>query len=512
VTNIPELQLLRRRGVELLTIAGWVCTAALLVIGIVTGSPSLASATLLSILVNIAPTIMVLRQRHDHVARLLVGTLAAVHPALGVLLLAGNPWQMDGHMYFFVALAALTVLCDWKPIALASILIAVHHLLLGYVAPHMVFTGGGGGDVVRVLIHAVAVLLQFAVLSYVTVRLRQSFVRQAEARRESEALAAEADARRDDAEAAVVGLRAAEARTAAERTRRVTLEQEVAERRRAELLALARGFHESVSAVVGAVGTASRDLEGMAATLNALARQANDETGSTVAAATEASDQARLLAARIRDLTGATGAIAARVDEQARLSSDAQNITAASHAIVGTLAGRTRSISGFAESIGDIASRTNLLALNATIEAARAGDVGRGFAVVAQEVKELAGQATDATGAIHTLAGSVHGGAEEAHDALERIERVVGALSEAAQAINLAVERQRDSAGFIEATAEEMAAGSTRIADQIIGVAAAAESTEQLSERVSAASAGLSLTARDLQSATDRFVGQLSAA
>jgi methyl-accepting chemotaxis protein len=43
-------------------------------------------------------------------------------------------------------------------------------------------------------------------------------------------------------------------------------------------------------------------------------------------------------------------------------------------------------------------------------------------------------------------------------------------------------------------------------------VAAAAESTEQLSERVSAASAGLSLTARDLQSATDRFVGQLSAA
>ena len=46
------------------------------------------------------------------------------YPALGVYLLQGHAWQMDGHMYFFVALAALTVLCDWRPIVLASALIA----------------------------------------------------------------------------------------------------------------------------------------------------------------------------------------------------------------------------------------------------------------------------------------------------------------------------------------------------------------------------------------------------
>ncbi len=87
----------------------------------------------------------------------------------------------------------------------------------------------------------------------------------------------------------------------------------------------------------------------------------------------------------------------------------------------------------FAETIGAIASQTNMLALNATIEAARAGAHGAGFAVVADEVRRLAEQsALEASQAARTTA-ETRRVIDHAAQLLERMRTELSEIAGAAQ-------------------------------------------------------------------------------
>jgi hypothetical protein len=45
-------------------------------------------------------------------------------------------------MLFFALIATLPVLVDWRPNIGATLMTALHHLLLNFVAPALVFNGG----------------------------------------------------------------------------------------------------------------------------------------------------------------------------------------------------------------------------------------------------------------------------------------------------------------------------------------------------------------------------------
>ena len=500
---MTELDRLRARGILILVLAAW-CGAVWLVgmtLYLQTGKTTLTAGLVLA--TNIAPTWMAVRGRFDQTARLTCATLAAVFPAIGVYLLAGHGWQIDGHMYFFVALAALTVLCDWRPIALASALIAVHHLALDYIAPTWVFSGSG--TFLRVMVHAVAVGLQFAVLAYITERLRRLTHRQEKARHLADTLASEAQDDRAKLERALQDLREAQARENTERDRRLANEAASEERRRADMHVIADQFEQSVIAIVDLVGRASGDLSHAARELRTTANRTSVITRETAL-------HANNLAEHANELSSSISTIASAVSQQVLLSENANETAGAAHGSLKQLRDRAAGIVSFSDTIHDLATQTNMLALNATIEAAVAGDAGRGFAVVAKEVKSLARQSESATQSIRDIVEAAGAGVGVADEGFEQILQAVSEVSQAAMAIRAAVDAQQQAGNAIAISARDTASAASHVLTDLSDIRDAAESTENLSSTVAEASSALSEISADLKFATQEFVGKLKAA
>jgi methyl-accepting chemotaxis protein len=97
--------------------------------------------------------------------RYLISVASVLTAALMVYLLKGDEWQLDGHMYFFAALALLIGFCDWRCIAIATIVIALHHLALNFLLSYALFPDGA--DFFRVVFHALIVLIEASVLMWV---------------------------------------------------------------------------------------------------------------------------------------------------------------------------------------------------------------------------------------------------------------------------------------------------------------------------------------------------------
>jgi methyl-accepting chemotaxis protein len=506
---ISELDDLRARGIRMLAAFGWIASAAMLALACVLPHGNFAALSV-GLAANILPTGFALRGSHDFAARAVSAITMVIHPAILVLMMRGHLLQMDMHMYFFVALASLTILCDWRPIAIASVLIALHHLLLMIIAPDWVFWSDA--SLARVLVHALAVGLQFAALGYITSQLRTMILRQGTSRIRSEELAAEATTARSHAEHALEQAERLERDAAFERSRGKALEASAAEGRRTELVHLASDFERSVADVATAVGMAAAQLAQSARSLNSLARDTGRQAAEVAAAAVQASEGARSVAGDVSTLSQAIGSIAVNVSQQAKLTDHACSTSARGDIVARSLAERTVNIGEFVRLIDQIASQTNLLALNATIEAARAGESGRGFAIVAQEVKALASQAAHATGEISGLISGIHSGANEAEGSFRHVTDAIGELAGATGAIHDAIDRQRDATGSIERSAAETALCVDDMAQRVGNVSDAASAAETLSGRVEDAAGALLRHAETLQTATQTFIGQLRAA
>jgi methyl-accepting chemotaxis protein len=232
-------------------------------------------------------------------------------------------------------------------------------------------------------------------------------------------------------------------------------------------------IHGGAREITDAADDLSRRTEQQAASLEETAA-ALDEITSTVRQTAEGADRARAVVKRARDAAETSGDI---VDQA-----------------VGAMGAIEKSSSQIGQIIGvidEIAFQTNLLALNAGVEAARAGEAGRGFAVVAQEVRALAQRSADAAkeikGLIATSAAEVDQGVE-----------YVGKAGEALRAIAAEVEQIDGLVRAMAASAQEQARGLVEVNTAVNQMDQVTQQNAAMVEETTAASHALSQEATRL--------------
>ncbi len=296
------------------------------------------------------------------------------------------------------------------------------------------------------------------------------------------------------------------------RAEQAETEQRQMERRKADMHRMADSFEGAVGQIIGAVSSASAELEKSAGVLTSTATRSETLATKVAGASEEASSNVQSVASATEELSSSVHEISRQAQESARMANAAVEQARQTNGRVSELSKAASRIGDVVELINTIAGQTNLLALNATIEAARAGEAGRGFAVVASEVKALAEQTAKATGEIGQQINGIQTATQESVGAIREISGTIEKLSEIASAIAAAVEEQGAATQEISRNVQRAAEGTMEVSSNIADVQRGASETGSASSQVLSAAKSLSGDSTRLKLEVGKFLNSVRAA
>ncbi|SFR16182.1 methyl-accepting chemotaxis protein [Poseidonocella sedimentorum] len=470
---------------------------------------------------------------------------------------SGHPWQLDSHMVYFAALAALVSMADIRAILVAAAVVVVHHLSLTVLLPALIYPDGLLlGNIGRTLFHGAVVAFEvLALIQSVHSRLKLSAeneqqleeagrltAKAEEGMQDAETAQAEALRAKVAAQTALDDMTAAQTRAEEEQRRSLELQaaaqaQEAEEARRmARTADEQKRVTEALRAGLSRLADGHLDvridesfpaeyeelrhhfnsaLEGLRATVSDVMRHTfsvQEEVQSISEAANSLSHQTEIqsqhleqtssaLAQITSSVSSATGRANTACDKVSKTRTNAHeggDIVASAIEAMKGIADSSEKISRITSVIDDISFQTNLLALNAGVEAARAGDAGRGFAVVASEVRELAQRSSDAAREIGEL---ISLSASQVSAGVERVEKTGTALEGIVSDVE---DISNDISGIAQSLADE-SGGIGEINDRIGQIEAATRTIVARFEETSAASSSVSNDMLNLRSIVSQF-------
>ena len=321
--------------------------------------------------------------------------------------------QIEFHFGFFVLFALLAPFKNWRVIAFAAIIAALHHLLFYWLQGNgwrcLAFPAGSE-SFLKVVLHAVYVIAETAVLCIFAHFLK----RQDEVSAERQAI--------------LSLLQPVNGQIDLQKRANVQHQEN------AVIASVYKGYQSEMLALFDSVRTMNesslsieQQVKQSRTALNTDRQNILNELGHSTDTMRQVVEKAQEGVEKIWEISS----LSTTVLEQSQRGFESVNESFthmdAIPATFSQLTNKLGNLCGVLESLQAISDQTRLLSLNAAIEASRSGEAGRGFAIVAEEVRKLSDKSTadtrriadllkDVNGLLNTTSGSIDAaGQQSAH-------------------------------------------------------------------------------------------------